>query len=158
MLQRFGHLSIAEIARRLNRSAGTLYQHVHKLLEVGVVVETDRRRAGRRYEAVYAVIPGGITMDFDPAAPRTNAHLKRFAGSILRLTDRAFQAAVDRGNVATHGPRRNLIYRRTKVRMTEAGLARARRHLDKAFEVVVEESRKGKGTFYALTAFLTPLE
>jgi DNA-binding transcriptional ArsR family regulator len=156
-LQRHGALSIAELARHLGRSAGSLYRHVHRLLEVGVLVEKGRRRAGRRYESIYAVVPGAFGMDFDPDYPRSGEFVKRFAGAILRLAERDFNAAIDRGDAVTRGPNRNVTYHRRKARLTREGLTRLVKHLEEAVQIIIEENEKGQGRYYVMTAFLTPL-
>lgn len=156
-LQRCRRASVAELAERLGRSAGSLYRHVHHLVRAGVVTDAGKRRAGRRYEAVYTITPGAFQVDLDPNSPGSADYLKRYAGAILRLAERDFTAAVERGEVVTCSPGRNVVYRRRKVRLTKRGLARLIKHMDEAVQIILEEDQQGQGRYYAMTAFLTPL-
>jgi DNA-binding transcriptional ArsR family regulator len=156
-LQRCRRASIADLAKRLGRSAGSLYRHVHHLVRAGVLSQAGKRRAGRRYEVVYTITPGAFQLDLDPDLPGSADYLKRYAGAILRLAERDFRAAVERGEVVTRGSTRNVVYQRRKVRLTKQGLARLVRHMDEAVQIILEEDQQGQGRYYAMTAFLTPL-
>ncbi len=156
-LQGSGISSIAEIAKRMSRSAGSLYHHFHMLLAAGVLVEEGRRRAGRRWETLYGLAAPRFYMDLDHSSPRSVRCYRRSAGALLRLTDRNFSEAVDSGQAVPTGRYRNLDANMKKARMTKSGLARVNRLLEEIHNIMREEDARGTGQPCALTTVLLPL-
>jgi len=54
-LQADGELTVFELARRMGRSTDGLYYHVRRLIEIGVLVRSGTRPAGRREEALLSL-------------------------------------------------------------------------------------------------------
>lgn len=156
-LQGAGPSSIADVARKMGRSAGSLYHHVSKLLAAGVLVEKGRRRSGRRWEVLYQLAAPHFHMDLDQSSPRSIQCYRRSASALLRLTDRNFADAVESGRAVTSGRYRNLDANLKKARLTKAGLARVNSLLDEIYKVMREEDARGAGQPCALTAVLLPL-
>ncbi len=156
-LQGGGPSSIADIARSMDRSAASLYHHFHKLLAAGVLVEEGRRRAGRRWEALYGLAAPRFYMDLDQSSQRSIRCYRQSASALLRLTDRNFAEAVALGQVVSTGRNRNLIANLKKARLTKAGLARVNRLLQEIYKIMREEDARGAGQPCALTTVLLPL-
>ena len=149
--------SIAEVARRMGRSAASLYHHFRKLLATGVLVEQGRRRAGRRWEALYGLAAPRFHMDLDQSSQRNVQCYRRSAGALLRLTERNFVDALESGEVVSSGRYRNLAANLKKARLSKAGLARVNRLLQEIRDVMREEDARGTGQPCALTTVLLPL-
>jgi len=156
-MQGVGACSIADIARRMGRSAASLYHHFHKLLVAGVLVEEGRRRAGRRWEALYALAAPRFHMELDQSSQRNVRCYRQSASALLRLTERNFSDAVEFGQVVSTGRQRNLAANLWKARLTKAGLARVNRLLQEIYKVMREEDARGVGHPCALTNVLLPL-
>ncbi len=156
-LQGDGPSSIADIARKMDRSAASLYHHIRKLFAAGVVIEKGRRRAGRRWETIYELAAPRIHMDLDQSSERNIRCYRRSAGALLRLTDRNFADAVQFGRPVTTGRYRNLHAGVKKARLTKGGLTRVNRLLDEIHRIMCEEDARGAGQLCALTTVLLPL-
>src|SRR4051812_42911292 len=89
-VQTHGPASIRELAARLGRPADGLYHHVRTLVRAGVLAETERRKVGRREEAVYALTAPRIGGGLDPASPAGREGVTRAATAALRLAAREF--------------------------------------------------------------------
>lgn len=78
--------SISDLARLSGRRASSLYRHVAALERAKFLVATDQRRAGRRFETVYALGPMA-------AAPSVGPSPSRVVPQIIRMVERAFRSA-----------------------------------------------------------------
>src|SRR5688572_7534645 len=96
-LQTHGPSSIRELAARMGRPAAGLYHHVRTLLRAGVLAEAERRKVGRRVEAVYALTNRRVAGGLDPSSPADREGVARAAAAALRLATREFTAAVSAG-------------------------------------------------------------
>ncbi|UCE60985.1 MAG: helix-turn-helix transcriptional regulator [Phycisphaerales bacterium] len=149
--------SIGDIARRMGRSAASLYHHFRKLLAAGVLIEEGRRRAGRRWEALYRLAAPRFHMDLDQSSQRNVRCYRQSAGALLRLTERNFADALELGELVSSGRYRNLVANLKKARLSKTGLARVNRLLQEIHDVMREEDARGTGQPCALTTVLLPL-
>src|SRR5262245_34932762 len=91
-----GPSSIAELAEALVRPKTSLYFHVHKLQEAGVVRGRKERKAARQVEAVYALVPQRARREARRSVAR--AELVARAGSaVLRRAERHHGVAAREG-------------------------------------------------------------
>ncbi len=123
-LESAGPCSIAALALLLNRPADSLYFHIRRLLKVGLVIESDRRKDGRHVFAMYDVCGRPLRLSYDP--PVRRADIARVVGAALRLGIRDFNRALsDSGRSRpTSGPARELWGGRAKGWVTPDQLAR----------------------------------
>src|SRR5437660_10995195 len=91
-LQTHGPSSIRELATNMGRPADGLYHHVRILLAAGVLREDGRRRAGRRFEAVFALTAPRIGGRLQAKSPASRDAVGRAAAAALRMAARAFAA------------------------------------------------------------------
>jgi DNA-binding transcriptional ArsR family regulator len=149
-----GPSSVRQIAARLGRKPESLYYHIRALVDVGLVVSREKRRVGRRAEAVYQLVAPRLIID---PKQRTAAYADALAGTcaaLLRLTARNYRAAIDRGDFVLDGARRNLMVRRCIARLDRAGLARLNRYLEGIGDLA---EKREAGQTIALTVVLTQL-
>jgi DNA-binding transcriptional ArsR family regulator len=123
-LESAGPCSIAALAAILNRPADSLYFHIRRLLKVGLVIESDRRKDGRHVFAMYDVCARPLQLTYDP--PVRRADIARVVGAALRLGIRDFNRALsDSGERwRTSGPARELWGGRAKGWVTPDQLTR----------------------------------
>lgn len=92
---------IAAVARQLDRPADSLYRHVAKLVETGIVIKTEVRHTGRRPEQLYDLVADDITCRFSRKRDATAGEaVLSTAQSILKMTDRTFRAAAAAGQLS----------------------------------------------------------
>lgn len=152
-----GPCSIADLAKRMDRPADSLYYHVRALAAQGFLTQTGWRRAGRRAEAVYDLTAPRLRVDYDPRTKRNVEPLKRLISPVLRMTARNFCAAVDDGRVDFQGGRRNAYARRHVAWLTPADVKRILRHTDAIARVLERGRGRRAGRLYSLTLFFVPL-
>lgn len=103
------HLTVGDLAQRLGKPRGSLYYHVRKLVDIGVLVETERRLVGRRYESVYTVAGDRIAVGADPSTPAGRTAAAKLVWSSLRQAGREFEAALLGGLLEEPGAPRSDI-------------------------------------------------
>lgn len=151
---RDGETSIAELARKLDRSPHSLYHHVHKLVAAGVLRETGKRKAGRRDEALYDVVAEAFEIRLDPSSRVSREALAKLARAMLRRTERELARAIEQRLVVKHGTRANTWTQRAVARLTKSEVRAVQQHLQAIATVFAEAS--GRGAPFSFTGFLFP--
>ena len=153
-----GPCSIAELASELGRAADSLYYHVTRLEEVGLVVRRGTAGEGVRERALYDVPAARLVIDHEPASPAQREGLLALVSSCLRIAERDLRRAFERGlAVYRRSPRRNAWGARAKGWLTAGELAEVRAHLEAVSEILTRSKRRGGSKLHALTFVLTPL-
>jgi len=162
-----GPCTVAELAFHLDRPADGLYHHLTKLARAGLIVRKGFRQSGPRPEAVYAVASANIRPDFDPATGKNAGPFRKLCASILRVTNRQLNAAIDaRGQLwepdqaklaADHPAVKRLWARSETAWLSDADLAQINHHLFAVQEIVSRSRTKRRGRLFTLTTFLFPL-
>ena len=150
VLGRLGTVSVAELAKALDRPAAGIYYHLSALVRVGLV-----RRAGvsgRRRQSVYRCVAPAVRI---PAALRRSKPVVTIVGSLLRLGARDYRRATRRSESALPKDVRDLWALRAVGRLNVAQLARVNRYI-RDMVAEVERPRTG-GALYGLTVLLAPL-
>ncbi len=128
LLEEHPDSSVAELAGWIGMPAESLYFHLQPLRAVGLVLESGRRPAGRRYESLYAL--RSRSLELDP-----NQRSARFLDALRGLYETALRAAARRLSRALEaekhesGPRRLTALRRRTVRLSTRDERRLRRRL-----------------------------
>jgi len=150
-----GPSSVREIADRLGRLPESLYYHLRSLVEVGIVILKEKRKTRRRAEAVYQLAAHRLVID---PKQRSDEYMKALAGTcsaVLRLAERNYRTAVDRGGFALDGPQRSLMVRRYTLRLNRARLAQLNRLLERVAEMYDGQDEAQGGDPYAVTIVLS---
>jgi DNA-binding transcriptional ArsR family regulator len=157
VLQTCGPSSIRDLARELDRPADGLYHHVRILLKAGLVVEQDRRRSGRRTEAVYALAAERVGGGLDPASSRGKKAVIRAGTAAARLAVREFAAAIESDAVTCVQGQPNTRVSRQRTWLTDDGLLKLHRLLEQIERLLAGENRQRQGKLHSLTVVLAPL-
>ncbi len=153
-----GPASIATVAHHLGRTPESLYYHVKKLLEVGLLEHAGERIAGKNREALYTT-PARQMLLGSPGRSRAklDSVVKIVRGNLqlgMRDVERAFRDPSSRFS----GPERNVSSARVKAWLTESQLKEALGLLDR-LDALMNGSTPGKNkVLYALGTVLTPIE
>lgn len=94
-MERLGPCSVAELGERVGRAPESLYYHVHRLVEVGLVVELAKRKAARRQESVYELVAERIGADPCERAPEYLSALAAVGSAALRAAERSYRRALE---------------------------------------------------------------
>lgn len=160
LVELLGPLSIAELARCMGRKPDSLYYHVRKLVAVGLLVEGEKRKA-RRQEEVVDELPGdSVSLHYEPSETHlVGAVVKSIAG-MLRLAERNFRQAYEKGLVRVIGKRRNTTHARVLGWFSDEEVVELQEKVDALvgeFRATARRRRAGS-RLYALTSILVPLE
>jgi DNA-binding transcriptional ArsR family regulator len=156
ILQTLGPSSIRQLASELDRSPDSLYHHVRLLLKAGVLLETARRKAGRRVEAVYSLTAPRIGGHLDQS-PRGKAPVVRAGTAALRLAAREFTTAIEADAVTCTDGVANTRASRQRTWLTDEGLSRLHRLLRQIERLLARENQRKEGRLHSLTIVLAPL-
>lgn len=166
-LEIFGHfpegepLSVRELALRMGRAPSSLYYHVDRLVDVGLLREAGEQPRGTRTEALYETVRSALRLEPDGSAGTRNA-LLRTMGAAFRMAERDLEAALDGMESPGDGGEGIPIFAtRLHFRATPEELNKVRDHLRAALEVVERLSGKAPGpdagAHHSLTLALLPL-
>src|SRR5690349_13731460 len=141
VLEVAGPCSIAELAARLDRAPDSLYFHLRRLVKTGLVIEVERRRAGRHAFVVVDVAGRPLRIDRAKAKP---AHMQAVVGGILRLASRDFGRGHGRAETVVGGAARNHAAARVRGWSDVRGLARVNALLEE-LGALVRSGRPARG-------------
>ena len=157
-LQALGQASVPELAQQLARPADALYYHVRALQRVGLLRQVGSRQQGRHVEAVYSTVAPEqvLKLSYKTGATAENAALKQLVGGMLRVSGRAFSAALGDADCVTEGPHRELWAGRIQGWLTPAALTRANSLLQELGELFAPGQRPADSRLFALQFLLSP--
>jgi DNA-binding transcriptional ArsR family regulator len=147
--------TIAQIGEWVGRRPDTLYYHIRALVRVGLLERVGRRRAGKRFGAVYDVPGRPVRMSLGgEAGPEDLARVLR---SALRLADRDFRRALRSGEGRTTGESRNIWGGRFRGRVRAADLPRVGRLIDELTGLLQRGGGSESGGVHTMTLVFTPV-
>jgi DNA-binding transcriptional ArsR family regulator len=155
VLPRLGTVSVAELARALDRPPDALYYHIRALLRVGLVVEVGSSRDGRRREALYRAVAPQLELRLEPRTPAREAAASAIVTSMMRMGIRDYQRAIGREDFVVSGPDRDVWALRTTGWLTPEKVKKVVRSIQRLQADV--SAPKGPGRLYGLTLAFVPL-
>lgn len=151
-----GEMSIREIARALGRRPATLYRHVDRLLEVGLLREagtqTTATRSGRTYRGPSRV----PTIPYRPDDPEHLDALCDHAETMLRQAGRELGEAFAAGDARVRGVRRDAHLLDVFGWLDDEQLRAVNEHLDAIREIMSDAPRRSGARLVAISAALRP--
>lgn len=151
-----GPASIADLARRLGRSAHSLYYHVHALERAGLLRRRGTRRTLRRDEVVYERIADAIALAYAPSSETATAAVEASGRAVLRRAERVFARSISEGLIECPTGESDGFVTSRKAWLTPGGIVEVRRLLRRLDAVLARESRRKRGRTYLLTTALSP--
>jgi DNA-binding transcriptional ArsR family regulator len=155
VLSQMGAVSAAEVAAALGRPANAVYYHLRALLRCGLVVPAGVRAHGGRREALFRTPGTDVRMHYDLGDEANRSGMSAIVRSMMRLGMRDFQRALQGGDVAVTGQRRDLWALRKSGWLTPPQVEQVNRHIA-SLASTFRPSRRGR--LYGITVLLTPLE
>lgn len=157
VMERLRSATVAELAERTGTEAGSLYYHVRKLRNVGVLRETERRSTGGRDEVVYELAGSEVVIDSSRADAAFEEELARSVRTRLRAVERGVLAAMEDRATVKEGRKRDLSLHFHQARLTSRDRAELQRRIAELEEWLVERDDEGRGEFVQLTIAVHPL-
>lgn len=151
-----GPCSIAELAEELGVAADSLYYHVRKLVETGLLVPQGARETSRRDEIVYALPGRNMHLKYEPENPANVASISRIISAMLRMTERDFRSGFSHAQAVVEGENRNLWGARMKAWLSEDDLAEVNQLLGRLEDIFRQPKKSGNRKLCALTWIISP--
>jgi hypothetical protein len=144
-----------ELARRMGRSATSIYHHLQQLEKVGVLHVVAERKGSGRPEAVYAMVGDYLSSAEAVKTPRGRKTYSRAATRVAEAGARAFSAAVAGGDPRFDGEQRNATARYYVLRADERKIAHINKLLRELEDAALHSCEEGEAI--QLTILLSPL-
>ncbi|HEX5009192.1 MAG TPA: helix-turn-helix domain-containing protein [Planctomycetota bacterium] len=177
-LQTHGPSTVFELARRMGRSADSLYYHVRRLQEVGVLARTGTRSGGRREEGVFGLAGEPLTVTVESAGDGAAEAVLESARAVLRDAEQNLAAVLERERLLQAGrppvraeprrfadgaPRSLPMVVRMRGRLPEQAVNEVCAHLDAIAEIFVrhkqdEANGAEASPLHELAAIFAPLD
>lgn len=155
-LQGFGECSVSDIAAGLGRAPDSLYYHLKILIHAGVIQESGSRKAGKRHETLYRMTHPRAGIPVRAESQATVVSLKKANSSLLRLTERAYQQALENPSILTEGDQRNFFCSRHKGRLTPQNLKKLNSLLEQIEALFHQAHNSRNGQLCTFTGVLVP--
>jgi predicted transcriptional regulator len=135
-------LAIADMARMMGRTPGSLYHHVGLLEKAELLKRTGTRPKGKRHEALFRPTATRIEIDASSGTEEVVGHVVKALSSAFRMAERDLAAALVSGASRTDGPGRNLFATRMHMRASPKLLAQLNKHLKAIEDLMVADAEK----------------
>ncbi|HCT44819.1 MAG: hypothetical protein CMJ35_02885 [Phycisphaerae bacterium] len=99
--------SVADIAAFTGRTRTSLYPHIEQLLEAGLILEDEKRLAGKRYEQLYRPIARSVATKHNIKDPDNVAYHQSYGNAVGRLMARLHERATAQPDSVVRGPNRD---------------------------------------------------
>lgn len=150
--------SVADVAAGMGRPATSVYYHVHRLEEVGLLVRTGTRPGPKRDEILYRPVARQFDMSPEPGDRKQVADAVAAIGVAQRMATADLKAALESGEARFDGPDRSLMAFRLHARLTQEKRARVNALLDELLAIFSDKpAHADDGEFSSLTIAFAPL-
>jgi len=156
-------LAIADMARLMGRSAGSLYHHVGLLEKAGLLKRTGTRPKGKRHEALFRPVAKRIELDASSGGEEAVNDAVKAMATAFRMVERDLAAALVSDKSVVEGPQRNMFATRMHMLTSPKLLAKINKHLKAIEDLVSQEVSKtptptSEDQHISLTLALLPLK
>jgi DNA-binding transcriptional ArsR family regulator len=154
-----GDSAVADIAAHLGRPADGIYYHLRRLVDGGVLRESDDPGdgRGRRYSTV---APRGkrVRLKYGHGSHANRATVSKVVAGMLRTAERDFSEALKGGDAVGEGPLRDLWASRLKGWVGDADLREINRLLARLSELLLQPRGAGRDRLVTLAWMLAPID
>ncbi len=99
--------SVADIAAFTGRTRTSLYPHIEQLTQAGLILEGEKRLAGKRYEQLYRPIARTVATKHNIKDPDNVAYHQAYGNAVGRLMARVHERATASPDAVVRGPARD---------------------------------------------------
>lgn len=148
--------SIADIARWLDKPSDALYQHVRKLVEIGVVSSAGFRKNGNHNEELFDLT--GDDVDFRSLRPPLADQVMKVAGDLfVRYARGTMQDAIRAKAIRYAETERNLIITNFLAWLTPQEFAKIRSLTKEVIGVINDARQRQSGDLYMCMNMVCPV-
>lgn len=151
-----GPLSVKEIAAALGLRPSSLYHHINKAVNVGLIVEAGRRVVNRRKEILYDTPAVKMRFGFSVADKKLRELWRKIQTAHSRQSDRDFTKALTEAEIVDDGPQRNLRTFRLVGAPDPDALAQINKKIEEIGELMWQSAGQDN-PLIAITCVVAPL-
>jgi len=126
--------SLRELAQGLGRSAAATHRHLAILKDEGLIADAGARPSRRRPERLYRLVATSLSSETASRSAEGRAALAQAGRKIAAASGRDFARLAADPVVPLVGADRRAVVRRTRLRLSAAGLARLNAAIDALFD------------------------
>lgn len=149
--------SISDLAKDLGLPADSLYYHVKKLVDSGLLIEKGMQETSRRDEVVYSLPKAKIRIKYDLEKVENYRLITKIFSSVLRSTSKDFELAFENPNAMVEGPKRNLWGAQLRGWLNNDEIEEVNILLNRLHEVFESAEKKEGKNLHSITWIITPL-
>ena len=157
-LEVLGPCSVRELGASLRVAPDSLYYHVARLREVGLLAIGNRPRKDRRAEALVRLASPRWHIDYDPRDPRKARAVMKVTRTLLRQVERDFASGLRHPRAVARGALRNLWSLRLEGSLRDADVRRINRHLAAILRVLRRAGRDPREGLVSVSWVLAPID
>jgi|GEM_PF-2000804 len=146
--------SVNELAPCVGLAPESLYYHIGKLKEAGLVRVNHRRRSGKRMESVYELAAPRIVVDPNNRSKGFLNALGDTYATLLRAVERNLKRALVHDKQRKTGPREATDVRQLNIRLKRNSLAPVRKKIDDLMKFIMEHDDPAGTETYTITTIL----
>jgi DNA-binding transcriptional ArsR family regulator len=150
-VRRIGPCSAKEIAAETGRAPASLYYHLQRLTEAGLIRVTEERPAGKRLERAYQVSAARIIIDREKRSDAFLAALSDLYGATLRTAERELTRALGRERARKRGTCASTGVIRLQCRMSPESAAGLPERIQELVSSLAEDEGSERGEAYSVT-------
>ncbi len=151
----FGPLSVREIGQLTGSAPSSLYHHIQRLTEVGLLLEAGVRPSSRKPEQLYDTPAPRMRMLEALQVAKNQSIMEALVGAMCKQAARDFARGVVAPHRETLGETRNVRFARLVCRPDADTLRQINAHLDAVTELIAR-SADGDGARIAYAWVVTP--
>lgn len=153
----FGPMSVTELSRLSRLRRTTLYQHIDKLLDAGLVLPAGMRGEGAKAEQLYSTPARRMRLARALADDANAVPVGKIAGAMLRQAQRDIDSGMISERKQVTGPRTNLLFHRLAGAPPPEKLEEINRKIDELKSLLMD-SGPASGTPIAITIAMAPVD
>ena len=137
-MEMLGACTVNELALRMGRVPETLYYHVRRLEQVGILEQVGSRVGSGRDEAIFELKGKRLRIDPSQSSPQFLRAMAKGCGSLLRFAQRSFLRALEGKAERRIIPKRSLRIEQVTVRLSSRNLAEMNKRLDSLHDFLTD--------------------
>jgi len=153
-----GPFSASELAKVLGRRPDSLYYHLGRLEEAGLLKHVETRETSGRPEVIYALPARYVRLDLKSPRINKGGVISKMVGAMMRLTSRQYAKAVEEEQAQLTGHTRNCYAARITGWLEEDDVALMNHLIEEMNELLSRGRRRRTGRLHALTVALVPIK
>lgn len=144
-----GEASVREIAEQMGRKPASLYRHIDRLVEVGLLIDIGTKSTARRDAKIYSTELE--FMRYSPRKPEMTKALGEFARSSFKDTGHKITKVLDAGSAVLPVPLRDTYFGNPAGWLDEDELTELNEHIDAIIGLMANKPRKPEAKRIVIT-------